>query len=53
MAVAMTDTVLNYSGLLHTKTNDSTRLLNAVNQQNQQTSTTVEEIDVTESGNNQ
>lgn len=30
MAVAMTDTVLNYSGLLHTKTNDSTRLLNAV-----------------------
>lgn len=30
MAVAMTDTVLNYSGLLHTKTNDSTRLLNAI-----------------------
>lgn len=30
MAVAMTDTVINYSGLLHTKTNNSTRLLNAV-----------------------
>ena len=30
MAVAMTDTVINYSGLLHTKTNDSTRLLNAI-----------------------